>query len=73
MTPSDRPTIIRKYANRRLYHSRTGRFVSRKDLEVMARSGEVFIVLDSASGEDITRSVLGQILLAREKVGGQGQ
>lgn len=36
MTPSDRPTIIRKYANRRLYHSRTGRFVSCKDLEVVA-------------------------------------
>jgi len=64
MTSPVQPTIIRRYANRRLYHSRTGKFVSRKHLEVMARNGEEFVVLDSASGEDITRLVLWQIILA---------
>lgn len=59
MTSAVQPIIIKRYANRRLYHSRTGRYVSRKDLEIMARNGEEFVVLDSATGGDITRSVLG--------------
>ena len=66
MALSVQPIIIKRYANRRLYYSRTGQFVSRKDLEVMARKGRDFVVVESATGEDITRSVLGQIILAQE-------
>jgi polyhydroxyalkanoate synthesis repressor PhaR len=66
MTSAVQPIIVKRYANRRLYHSRTGRYVSRRDLEKMARNGEEFVVVDSAAGEDITRSVLGQIIVAQE-------
>ena len=64
--PSTKHFVIKRYANRRLYLA--GQFVSRKSLEAMARKGEDFIVLDSKSGEDITHSVLGQIIVAQEAV-----
>ena len=59
-------TVIKRYANRRLYNSRTGQYVSRKSLEEMARRGEEFVVEDTTTGEDITHSVLGQIIVAQE-------
>jgi polyhydroxyalkanoate synthesis repressor PhaR len=61
-------TTIKRYANRRLFDTRTGQFVSRKSLEAMARQGEDFVVLDTVTGEDITHSVLGQIIVAQEAV-----
>jgi polyhydroxyalkanoate synthesis repressor PhaR len=68
MVNSVQQTIIKRYANRRLYNSRTGQHVSRKSLEEMARNGEDFVVQDTTSGEDITHSVLGQIIVAQEAV-----
>jgi len=59
-------TTIKRYANRRLYNTRTGQYVSRKSLEAMARRGDNFAVLDTVTGEDITHSVLGQIIVAQE-------
>jgi polyhydroxyalkanoate synthesis repressor PhaR len=59
-------TTIKRYANRRLFNTRTGQFVSRKSLEAMARRGDDFVVLDTVTGEDITHSVLGQIIVAQE-------
>lgn len=59
-------TTIKRYANRRLYNTRTGQYVSRKSLEAMARRGDDFVVLDTLTGEDITHSVLGQIIVAQE-------
>jgi polyhydroxyalkanoate synthesis repressor PhaR len=59
-------TIIKRYANRRLYNTHTGQYVSRKSLEAMARRGVAFVVLDTLTGEDITHSVLGQIIVAQE-------
>ena len=66
--PSSKQTVIKRYANRRLYNSSTGQYVSRKSLEEMARRGEAFVVEDTKSGEDITHSVLGQIIVAQEAV-----
>jgi polyhydroxyalkanoate synthesis repressor PhaR len=63
--PSTKQTVIKRYANRRLYNSLTGQYVSRKSLEEMARRGEVFVVQDTTTGEDITQSVLGQIIVAQ--------
>jgi polyhydroxyalkanoate synthesis repressor PhaR len=66
--PSFKQNVIKRYANRRLYNSSTGRYVSRKTLEEMARKGEDFVVEDTTTGEDITHSVLGQIIVAQEAV-----
>ena len=66
--PSTKQTVIKRYANRRLYNSSTGQYVSRKSLEEMARRGEEFVVEDTTTGEDITHSVLGQIIVAQEAV-----
>jgi polyhydroxyalkanoate synthesis repressor PhaR len=63
---SSKQTVIKRYANRRLYNSRTGQYVSRKSPEEMARRGEKFVVEDTTTGEDITHSVLGQIIVAQE-------
>jgi polyhydroxyalkanoate synthesis repressor PhaR len=63
---STKQTIIKRYANRRLYNSRTGQYVFRKSLEEMARRGDEFVVEDTTTGEDITHSVLGQIIVAQE-------
>ena len=66
------PTTIKKYANRRLYHMGTSTYVTLEDLARMVRSGEEFVVTDAKSGDDITRSVLGQIIFEQEgKQGGQ--
>src|SRR6516164_8009114 len=66
MTQTVQQSVIKRYANRRLYHTRTGQYVSRKSLEEMARRGEEFVVEDTTTGEDITHSVLGQIIVAQE-------
>jgi polyhydroxyalkanoate synthesis repressor PhaR len=65
---SSKHTVIKRYANRRLYNSRTGQYVSRKSLEEMAKRGEEFVVEDTTTCEDITHSVLGQIIVAQEAV-----
>jgi polyhydroxyalkanoate synthesis repressor PhaR len=65
---STKQIVIKRYANRRLYNSRTGQYVSRKSLEEMARRGEEFVVEDTTTGEDITYSVLGRIIVAQEAV-----
>jgi polyhydroxyalkanoate synthesis repressor PhaR len=62
-------TIIKKYANRRLYHTGTSSYVTLEDLAQMVRAGEEFVVTDAKSGEDITRSVLTQIIFDQENKG----
>lgn len=59
-------TIIKKYANRRLYDTGASRYVTLEDLAAMVREGRHFTVLDAKSGEDITRPVLGQIIFEQE-------
>jgi polyhydroxyalkanoate synthesis repressor PhaR len=63
------PTIIKKYANRRLYHTGTSSYVTLEDLALMVRQGEEFVVTDAKTGEDITRSVLAQIIFEQENKG----
>ena len=63
------PTTIKKYANRRLYHTGTSTYVTLDDLARMVKEGEEFVVQDAKSGEDITRVVLGQIIFDQENKG----
>lgn len=61
--------VIKKYANRRLYNTRTSAYVTLEDLADMVRNGEEFVVQDAKTGEDITRGVLGQIIFDAESRG----
>src|SRR6188472_2124287 len=70
MATEKKPTVIKKYANRRLYHTGTSSYVTLEDLAKMVRLGEDFLVYDAKSGDDITRSVLTQIIVEQE---GKGQ
>ena len=56
------PAVIRKYANRRLYNTATGRFVTLADLHEMIRRGEDFVVREAKTDRDITAWVLAQIV-----------
>jgi polyhydroxyalkanoate synthesis repressor PhaR len=71
MTNTREPTIIKKYANRRLYHTGTSSYVTLEDLSHMVRAGEDFVVTDAKTSEDITRSVLAQIIFEEEAKAGQ--
>jgi len=71
MVKPEEPVIIKKYANRRLYNTGTSTYVTLEDLAGMVKSGEDFIVYDAKTGEDITRSVLSQIIFEQENKGGQ--
>lgn len=65
------PIPIKKYANRRLYNTGTSAYVTLEDLAEMVKKGEDFEVFDAKTGEDITRSVLTQIIFEQEGKGGQ--
>ena len=60
---------IKKYANRRLYNTATSSYVTLDHLSEMVREGVDFLVLDAKTGEDITRSVLTQIIFEQESKG----
>ena len=66
-------TVIKKYANRRLYHTGTSTYVTLEDLSTMVQNGEDFLVYDARSGDDITRSVLTPDHLRAGEQGGRGQ
>lgn len=61
--------VIKKYANRRLYNTAKSSYVTLDDLSKMVRAGEDFAVYDAKTGEDITRSVLTQIIFEEEAKG----
>jgi polyhydroxyalkanoate synthesis repressor PhaR len=65
------PITIKKYANRRLYNTASSAYVTLADLAKMVKVGEDFVVFDAKSGEDITRSVLTQIIFEQEGKEGQ--
>jgi polyhydroxyalkanoate synthesis repressor PhaR len=69
MAKEKAPTTIKKYANRRLNNTGTSTYVTLEDLADMVKSGEDFVVYDAKSGEDITRSVLTQIIFEQENKG----
>ena len=65
------PVTIKKYANRRLYNTGTSTYVTLEDLAAMVKNGEDFVVYDAKEGDDITRSVLTQIIFEQESKAGQ--
>jgi polyhydroxyalkanoate synthesis repressor PhaR len=69
--PINEPVTIKKYANRRLYNTATSSYVTLDHLAEMVKHGQEFNVYDAKTGEDITRSVLTQIIFEEEGKGGQ--
>ena len=67
--PAGPPVVVKKYANRRLYNTESSSYVTLEDLAAMVRQGRHFVVYDAKSGEDITRSVLTQIIVEEESKG----
>ncbi|MGQ0549934.1 MAG: polyhydroxyalkanoate synthesis regulator DNA-binding domain-containing protein [Armatimonadota bacterium] len=61
--------LIKRYANRKLYNTRTSRYVTLEDLEKMIRAGREIEVRDAATGEDVTPVVLTQVILQTERGG----
>lgn len=63
------PITIKKYANRRLYNTATSSYVTLEDLAKMVREGQDFLVFDAKTSDDLTRSVLTQIIFEQEQKG----
>jgi polyhydroxyalkanoate synthesis repressor PhaR len=64
-----KPVIVKKYANRRLYNTATSSYVTLDDLAKLIKEGGDFVAHDAKTGEDITRSVLTQIIVEQEQKG----
>jgi len=64
------PVVVKKYANRRLYNTETSTYVTLDDLAAMVRAERDFVVFDAKSGEDLTHSVLTQIIVDQESRAG---
>jgi polyhydroxyalkanoate synthesis repressor PhaR len=60
------PVVVKKYANRRLYNTETSTYVTLDDLAAMVKSERDFVVYDAKSGDDLTHSVLTQIIVEQE-------
>jgi polyhydroxyalkanoate synthesis repressor PhaR len=67
--PASPPVVVKKYANRRLYNTESSSYVTLDDLAGMVRNGRHFVVYDAKTGDDITRSVLTQIIVEEEAKG----
>ncbi len=61
--------VVKKYANRRLYNTASSSYVTLDELCQMVREGDEFVVYDAKTGDDITRSVLTQIILEEDAKG----
>ncbi|AWW74767.1 polyhydroxyalkanoate synthesis repressor PhaR [Erythrobacter sp. KY5] len=68
---ADGAIVIKKYANRRLYNTASSSYITLDDLAKMVRENVDFAVFDAKSGEDITRSILTQIIMEEESNGGK--
>lgn len=62
-------TIIKKYANRRLYHTAISQYITLDDVAEMVRKGEDLKVVDARTGADLTRAILTQIIVEQEAKG----
>jgi polyhydroxyalkanoate synthesis repressor PhaR len=60
---------IKKYPNRRLYDTRTSTYITLADVKKLVMQGEEFQVVDAKSGEDLTRSILLQVIMEEESAG----
>ena len=67
--PAEPPVVVKKYANRRLYDTRSSSYITLDNLAEMVREGRDFVVYDAKTGEDITRGVLTQIIVEEEGKG----
>ena len=67
--PAKPPVVVKKYANRRLYNTESSSYITLDSLAEMVRAGRDFVVYDAKTGEDITRSVLTQIIVEEEAKG----
>jgi polyhydroxyalkanoate synthesis repressor PhaR len=63
------PVVVKKYANRRLYNTESSSYITLDSLADMVRIGRDFVVYDAKTGDDITRSVLTQIIVEEESKG----
>ena len=63
------PRVIKKYPNRRLYDSKSSAYITLADVKLLVMEGEPFRVIDAKSSEDLTRSILLQIILESEAGG----
>ena len=66
---SEPPRLIKKYPNRRLYDTKTSVYITLADVKKLVMGGEEFQVVDAKTGEDLTRSILLQIILEEEAAG----
>ena len=67
--PDSGPRVLKKYPNRRLYDTRTSSYITLADVKQMVLGGEDFEVRDAKTSEDLTRSILLQIILEEESGG----
>ncbi len=67
--PQAAPVVVKKYANRRLYNTESSSYITLDNLADMVRQGRDFVVYDARTGDDITRSVLTQIIVEEESRG----
>ena len=67
------PVVVKKYANRRLYNTETSTYVTLDDLAAMVKAERDFVVFDAKSGDDLTHSVLTQIIVEQEARNTTGQ
>ena len=72
MTTAREPHLIKKYANRKLYDTRTSRYVTLEEIAVLVRDGHDIRVVDRDTGADLTQVILSQIVLTEEKRGPMG-
>lgn len=63
----DEPTLIKRYANRKLYDQSRSRYVTLEELEELIRQGREIRVVDAVSGEDLTSLTLAQIILENQR------
>ena len=68
-TASPTQRVIKKYPNRRLYDTTTSSYVTLSEIKQLVMQGQSFVVRDAKSGEDLTRSLLLQIILEEESSG----
>ena len=65
----DEARVIKKYPNRRLYDTSTSSYIALSDIKALVMAQQVFVVLDAKTGQDLTRSILLQIILEEESNG----
>jgi polyhydroxyalkanoate synthesis repressor PhaR len=63
---SEEPVVIKKYATRRLYDTGRSDYTTLDDVAQLVKDGKDFIVVNAKSGQDITRSILAQIIVEQE-------